>query len=161
MVLQLIMILSSRIGKDQPIELHSEEYTDMNYYFMIYEKAPIVFDYLMAYLGEDLYDECMRTYFEKWKFKHPGPKDIQSVFEEKTGKNLDWFFDDILKTTKHIDYAITDIKEENENYIINIKNKGKINSPLVISGVKNGESQNPTTVGLTHCLEIRRTKNEQ
>ena len=58
-------------GKDQPIELHSADYTPMNYFGIVYSKTAIVFDYLMAYLGEDMYDKCMRAYFKKWHYKHP------------------------------------------------------------------------------------------
>ena len=79
-------MISARTGQDQPIELHSEKYTSMNYGLIVYYKTAIVFDYLMAYLGEDLYDKCMKTYFEKWKFKHPRPEDLRSIFEEKTNK---------------------------------------------------------------------------
>ena len=76
----------------------------MNYWGIVYGKAAIVFDYLMAYLGQDMYDQCMQTYFETWKFKHPRPQNLRSIFEEKTEKNLDWFFNDIIKTTKKIDW---------------------------------------------------------
>ena len=137
------MILSYRIGNDQPIELHSEEYTMMNYGLIDYMKTAIVFDYLMAYLGEDVYDECMKTYFETWKFKHPKPENLKSIFEEKTDKNLDWFFDDVINTTKQIDYAITHLKKEQDNFILRIKNKGDINSPFVVSGIKDNKEYNP------------------
>ena len=32
-------------------------------------------------------------------------KDLRVVFEEVTGKDLSWFFDDVIKTTKQLDYA--------------------------------------------------------
>ena len=136
--LELIM-MGSRTGKDQSIELHSEEYTTMNYGMIVYMKTAIVLDYLMAYLGEDLYDLCMQKYFEKWKFKHPNPEDLKSVFEETTRRNLDWFFDDIIKTTKKIDYKIKNIKTNDDNLIIKVQNKGEINSPFLISAIKNNE----------------------
>ena len=141
-MLELNMMLS-RTGQDQPIELHSEEYTMMNYGLIAYMKTAIVFDYLMAYLGEDVYDECMKTYFETWKFKHPKPENLKSIFEEKTDKNLDWFFDDVINTTKQIDYAITHLKKEQDNFILRIKNKGDINSPFVVSGIKDNKEYNP------------------
>ena len=40
----------------------------------------------------------------------------------KSGKILDWFFDDIIQTTKQLDYAIKDVKKENKTLIINVKN---------------------------------------
>ena len=102
---ELMYFMNAWTGKDQPIELHSAEYTDMNYWGIVYSKTAIVFDYLMAYLGEDLYDKCMQTYFDRWHYKHPQPKDVRVVFEEVSGKDLSWFFEDVIKTTKQLDYS--------------------------------------------------------
>ena len=140
---ELIYMLNAWTAKDQPIELSSEQYTPMNYGGIVYSKSAIVFDYLMSYLGEEMYDKCIKTYFERWKYKHPHPKDLKKVFEEVTGKNLSWFFNDIINTTKKIDYTITDIKKETKDLIITLKNEGEIASPVVISGVKEGKSMYP------------------
>ena len=133
-------------GKDQPIELQSEKYTNMNYGGIVYSKTAIVFDYLMAYLGEEMMDKCMQTYFERWKFKHPQPQDLRVVFEEVSGKNLAWFFDDVIKTTKQLDYAITGMKKEATNLLLKLENTGEINGPVIVSGVKDGKSINPLWV---------------
>ena len=130
-------------GKDQPIELHSAEYTGMNYGGIVYSKTAIVFDYLMAYLGEETYDKCMRAYFKKWQYKHPQPKGLRIVFEQVTGKDLSWFFEDIINTTKQLDYAIVDIKKETKDLLITLKNTGEINGPVIISGIKDGKSMTP------------------
>ena len=146
----------SLTGQDQPIELHSEKYTSMNYGLIVYMKTAIVFDYLMSYLGEDLYDTCMKTYFQQWKFKHPNPSDLKSIFEEKTSKNLDWFFNDIIQTTKPIDYAITNIKRGKDDFILSIQNKGEIYAPIVISGVKDKTNYNPIWIeGFDSKKEIK------
>jgi len=140
---ELMYMMNAWTAKDQPIELHSEQYTEMNYGGIVYSKTAIVFDYLMAYLGEDLYDRCMKKYFERWQYKHPQPKDLRVVFEEITGKNLDWFFEDVIKTTKQLDYSIIGIKKETKDLLITLENTGDILGPVVISGVKNGESMSP------------------
>ena len=36
------------------------------------------------------FDNCMHTYFDKWKFKHPKPHDLESIFI-KSNKNLSGF----------------------------------------------------------------------
>ena len=139
---ELMYFMNAWTGKDQPIELHSEKYTSINYGGIVYKKTAIVFDYLMAYLGEEVMNDCMKTYFEKWKFKHPQPKDVKNVFEEVSGKDLSWFFDDIIKTTKQLDYSIEKISNSEDSLDIIIKNKGEIEGPVIISGIKNGESFN-------------------
>ena len=140
---ELTYLINAWTAKDQPIELTSEEYTPMNYFGIVYSKTAVVFDYLMAYLGEEVYDKCMKTYFERWKYKHPQPKDLRAVFEEVTEKDLSWFFDDMINTTKTLDYKIISAKKDIKNLFITIENTGEINGPVVISGVKNGESMHP------------------
>jgi hypothetical protein len=140
---ELMYFMNAWTGKDQPIELHSAEYTGMNYGGIVYSKTAIVFDYLMAYLGEDLYDKCMQTYFDRWHYKHPQPKDVRVVFEEVSGKDLSWFFEGVIKTTKQLDYSIIGIQKETKDLFITLENKGDIVGPVVISGVKDGKSMAP------------------
>jgi hypothetical protein len=65
----------------------------------------------------------MRKYYEKWEFKHPQPQDIRQVFEEVTGKNLDWFFVDIITTTKQVDYKLKNVKINEDGTDVTIKNQ--------------------------------------
>jgi len=135
-------LINASRNKDQAIKTHSAEHTPFNYGSIIYGKTAIVFDYLMAYLGEELYDKCMHLYFDEWKFKHPQPEDLRKVFEEETGKDLSWFFDGIINTTSKIDYKIAGSKKDTtnpDNILLKIRNKGKVHGPFSISGVKDGE----------------------
>ncbi|TXB67050.1 M1 family metallopeptidase [Vicingus serpentipes] len=139
---ELLYTTNARLNKDQAIEEKSANYTSMNYGGIVYSKTAIVFDYLLAYLGEEIFDKCMHHYFDEWKFKHPQPQDLRAIFEEETGKDLSWFFDDIIKTTKKIDYKITTTKKDTsnaENILLKVKNNGKINGPFSVSGIKNNE----------------------
>ncbi|MFH1005087.1 MAG: M1 family metallopeptidase [Bacteroidota bacterium] len=126
---------------DQPIDFPSSEYTFMNYGIIVYAKTATIFEYLQAYLGEENFDKCMQTYFEKWKFMHPYPDDIKNVFEEVFGKNLNWFFDSIIKTTKQIDYKISSARNKLESKVceVTLKNKGGISSPFSISAMNDGK----------------------
>ncbi|MBI3501433.1 MAG: M1 family metallopeptidase [Bacteroidetes bacterium] len=126
--------------KDQPVDLTSAEYTTVNYGTVVYGKTAVILAYLQAYLGTEMYDKCAQAYFEKWKFHHPYPPDIKKAYEEVSGKDLNWFFDEIIPTTKQIDYKISSArKTDDKNLEIKVKNKGKINSPLSISEIKNGK----------------------
>jgi hypothetical protein len=136
---ELLYTTNARLNKDQAIEEKSANYTAMNYGGIVYSKTAIIFDYLLAYLGEEVFDRCMHRYFNEWKFKHPQPEDLRTIFENETGKDLSWFFDDLIKTTKKIDYKITAAKKDTsntENIFLKVKNNGKINGPFSISGIK-------------------------
>jgi hypothetical protein len=137
-------LFQARKNEDQTIELPSEQFSEINYGVIVYGKAALAFTYLEAYLGREKMDEIMKAYYEKWKFKHPQPEDLRAVFEEKTGKDLSWFFEDLIGTTKKIDYKIKSIKKStcanNSNYHcykIKVKNKNEIASPFSLSYINN------------------------
>ena len=118
---------------DQPLVMGSKDFTQMNYGAMVYSKTGIGFHYLKAYLGEELFDNCMNEYFNQWKFKHPNPDDIKIVFETVCGENLDWFFEDYIKTTKKTDYSLKKISKINDQeYLIKLKNVTGYKSPIPI-----------------------------
>jgi hypothetical protein len=94
------------LGLDQPIELPSEDYTNLNYGAIVYSKTGLIFLYLKDYLGEEAFDKAMQAYYEEWHYKHPQPADIKATLERETGKDLSWLFEDLIQTTKQIDYKI-------------------------------------------------------
>jgi hypothetical protein len=128
---ELAWLTSARNNQDQPLNLTSTDYNEMNYSLMIYSKASIGFTYLRAYLGDSLYDSVMQDYYRQWKFHHPQPEDLRRVFESHTDKDLKWFFDDFLGTVKRLDYGIVRLK----NHKLLVKNNGEMISPLIIAGL--------------------------
>src|SRR5690606_37210709 len=131
---ELMYLFNAKRNKDQPIELHAAEYTPFNYGGIVYSKTAVVFNYLFDYLGEEKFDKCMQRYYREWQFKHPQPKDLRKIFEEETGENLDWFFDDLITTTQPIDYKITKAKTDTlGNPFLKIINKGNISGPFSVS----------------------------
>jgi hypothetical protein len=62
-------------------------------------------------------DSVMRTFFRRWRFKHPSAQDFVRVFNEvvpamhgkRFGTSLDWFFDQTLYGTGVCDYELTSI----------------------------------------------------
>lgn len=130
---------TARQCTDQPIETHSADFTSMNYGAIMYFKSAVCFDYLRGYLGDSLYDQCFQTYFDRWHFKHPQPTDLRAVFEEVSGRQLGWFFDDMIGTTKRLDYKVTSAKKEDGAWKIGLKNVGDISAPVCVSAVKDGK----------------------
>lgn len=128
---------AARQHLDQPDDIHAGDYTELNYGAIVYMKSAVIFNYLRAYLGDELYDKCFQTYFDRWHWKHPMPEDIKAVFEEVSGKNLGWLFDDLIETNKHMDYKLASVDNDN-GWSLTVKNCGEINGPFSISGIKDG-----------------------
>jgi hypothetical protein len=124
MLYELWYLYNAAKHQDQPIELPAYLYTGNNYGGIVYSKTALAFNYLQAYVGEEKMDEAMQRYFEEWKFKHPTPADFRKIMEETTGKDLTWFFDDVINTTKKTDYKISFAYQlENGVWRVGIKNK--------------------------------------
>ena len=138
---ELPYLISARSGEDQPIQATSDDYTNLNYGGIVYKKTALAFNYLMAYLSEAEMNRCMAAYFEAWKFKHPAPQDLEEIFETTSGKNLDWFFDELIPTTKRVDYAVRSGKSKDGVYSLKVKNRGQIASPFAVEVLRNGQSK--------------------
>jgi hypothetical protein len=124
----------AHFGGDQPIETHSAEFTSTNYGLIMYQKTGLVFYYLKDYLGDSLFNTCFQAYFEDWKFKHPQPEDMQKTLERVSGKNLSWLFDDLIKTTKLVDYKIQCIHHsKNGGSTVKVKNVGQVEGPIEVN----------------------------
>jgi hypothetical protein len=72
----------------------------------VYQKAALTLLTLENYLGEDVMAQVMKSYFDRWKFRHPKTDDFIAVAEEVSGQDLTWFFDQFLHSSDQLDYAI-------------------------------------------------------
>lgn len=122
--------------KHQAIQLTSDSLTETNYYINAYEKPARLMKVLERHYGTSRFDSIMQAYYQVWKFKHPQPQDLKKHWETATSDNLSWLFDDLFKTTGRTDYAVTDVKATDSDWLISVKNKGQIASPFEITGLK-------------------------
>jgi aminopeptidase N len=90
---------------EDPIDLHAD-YLGRFSYFLQYTKMANVLFMLEYTLGDSVFNESMLNYYNKWRFKHPGPADFFEVVEETADRDLNWFFDQWLNTVRKLDYAV-------------------------------------------------------
>ncbi len=115
-------------GLDQATNLSSTDYSPANYFVMSYQKPVLALQHLESYLGRSDFDRLIQYYFNRWKFKHPYPGDIQQSFLQCSGDSLNWFFDDLIGSNKTLDYAIGKVKSDS----VLVVNKGEIEAPLLL-----------------------------
>ncbi len=85
---------------------------------MSYNKPATFLTTLQRMVGDSVMDEIMKTYFERWKFRHPCSRDFIAVVNDvvhrrlgdKFGKDMNWFFDQVLYGTDVCDYELTSIQ---------------------------------------------------
>jgi hypothetical protein len=78
----------------------------------MYGKGARVTDMLRYCLGDEVFDETMQTYFKEYRFHHPTTEDFKEVAERTSGQDLDWFFDQWMKTTEQCDLAIAGVERQ-------------------------------------------------
>ncbi len=94
-----------------PIVTRSWEFiSGGSYGISVYAKAAITLKTLENWLGGSVMDEIMKTYYARWRFRHPVTDDFIAVAEEVSGQDLGWFFDQFLKTAGSLDYAVASIR---------------------------------------------------
>ncbi len=103
-----------------PNTLKSYEYTNGSYGPTAYNKTAIWLETLEGLVGAESMAEIMRTYFDRWKFKHPCRTDFLDVVDEIVLSNnkeqfpngMQWYFDQVLFGTAVCDYSIEHIENE-------------------------------------------------
>lgn len=128
---------NARRNMDQPIALPSERFTSTNYGTSVYMKSALVFDHLFAYLGDEVFDRCMRAYYDEWKFKHPQPEDVRKVFERESGKDLGWVFDGLIGTDVKVDVKAISLKRDQTLYL---RNTGLDSIPVSVTAWNGNDS---------------------
>jgi hypothetical protein len=118
-------------GKQEPLTTHSDHYnTNGAYGTAAYSMGSLV-PYQLAYImGDDTFHEAFRDYYYTWRFHHPTPDDFTRIMEKHSGMVLDWFFLDWIGTTKHLDYAIENVSEQDGKVVIELVNKNQRPMPV-------------------------------
>jgi hypothetical protein len=96
-----------RQGLSEPIDIPSPEFRDFrSFQVMTYTKASVVFRMLRELLGEDVFRQVLRTYYERHKLGHVTRADFERAAADVSGRDLGWFFHQWLDTTHTLDFAV-------------------------------------------------------
>jgi len=81
-----------------PIFSSSTDFSNKEEYgYVVYIKTAVWLYIIENSIGQEKLDKGMQEYFEKWKFKHPSPEDLQEALEKFSGIDLNRLFDLLYK----------------------------------------------------------------
>ena len=83
---------------------------------------------LYQLLGKALFDKCLKTYMDTWKYKHPTPYDFMFTFNKVSGKDLNWFWKQWYFDWGYMDIGIKSFKDN----ILTVENTGGRPMPFTI-----------------------------
>jgi hypothetical protein len=82
-------------------------YSPGSYGFYSYARTDLTLETLEHLLGEPMMARIMRTYSERWRFRHPSSDDFYAVASEVAGQDLMWFFKPTAETADYVDYEVS------------------------------------------------------
>ncbi len=145
----------------------SWEYPAGGYGAMNYNKPATFLTTYERIVGQDVMDEILKTYFERFKFKHPKTTDFLSVVKEITKKHhgskidVEAFFQQVLFGAQVCDYQVSSIKssklggnigwfdtEHTSEYKISY---GEDAYRSTVTIVRNGDMVLPTDLKITYA----------
>jgi hypothetical protein len=104
-------IQSSYITSPAPLKQNAWDYGDHGQYAdNVYTRAKLVLRAIEQQVGKNTFDRVMRTYFQRWKFRHPSTHDFQAVLEDVTKTKWDEFFNQYVYGGLMTDYAVDAIR---------------------------------------------------
>ncbi|MFD0713137.1 M1 family metallopeptidase [Paenibacillus sp. GCM10027626] len=125
-----------------PLKQLAWSYHDHNHYAEnVYMRAKLVLTGIENQVGDAAMRKILRTYFQKYKFKHPSTADFQRVVEEVTKTKWNDYFSQFVYGDAMADYSVEAIqvravqsegnKQQYESSVL-IKRNGGIYGPLPI-----------------------------
>jgi aminopeptidase N len=133
----------SMLGEDdnEPMDLHADHFlTNKAYGVTAYSKGELLIDQLGAVIGERTLADGLRRYYQRCRFRHPDPVDLQRAMEKQSGLELEWYFDEWLRSTRDLDYAVREVHGRGDSLHITLERKGDMLMPVDLSvRLRNGD----------------------
>ncbi len=127
-------------NQDQPLLMAKDSLLKFNKDIANPNKAALGFYYLNHYDSTLTISKNLKTFVSSRILKPTNTEDFKTFITAKASKNIDWFFEEYLKTRKKIDYKITRVKKHNDSITITIKNKEKNAMPIALYTVNKDHS---------------------
>jgi hypothetical protein len=125
-----------RTGYAEPIATPTQDFKN-GFDIMPYIGAPLFLRALRYTVGDEPFRKILRTYYDRWKFKHVDEEAFRSVCEEVSGMDLKDLFQEWLHTTKDCDYKVSHVKtravEKEYRTELKIDRKGELIMPLALA----------------------------
>ena len=131
--------------EDMPLNTHSDMFNGAirqgGGYRHVYSKTATMLYNLQYVLGDTLFQNAMKHYFNQWKMAHPYPEDFRNSITQYTKVDLNWFFDQWMETTKTIDYKVSRVRHKTKDFRQETNGSGQKGINAEKSNIANRTSQ--------------------
>jgi hypothetical protein len=106
---------------------------DTGYTFNSYDRPSLTLRTLEGLLGRRTMARVMRTYAERWRYRHPSSDDFYRVASEVAGRDLTPFFRQTIESPAVIDYAVGGISHDPAYTAVTVRREGDLQIPIVVA----------------------------
>jgi hypothetical protein len=118
-------------GFEEPMSTHADHFnTNFGYSLTAYSKGAVFLEQLGYIIGAANRDNGLLRYYREWRFKHPNPNDFIREMEKESGLQLDWYKQYFVNSTKHIDYGIDSVFENNGKTVVRLRRVDYMPMPI-------------------------------
>lgn len=151
---------SARKFYDQALITPSDSLSNFNRKIVSKYKAGLGLLYLQDFIGGDTLISSLKEFYSKNQLKLSSSKNFKEILQKNTSKDLQWFFNDYIKTNKKIDYKITKVaySDNKDSLEITIKNKRNFSSPVALYGIYKKKVKFKTWITGTDSIKIIKIK---
>jgi len=123
---------TARKNLDQKLNTSKDSLLKYNVNISNKNRAGVGLLYLNDYLGDNIISNTIKEFYVDNNTKTIDSKSFIDLVQSKTTKDISWFMKDYINSNEKIDYTIKEITEDNNELVINIKNKALTKTPISI-----------------------------
>ncbi|WP_405206803.1 metalloprotease [Aquimarina sp. LLG6339-5] len=123
--------------RDQALNTPQDELIKFNKNIANAYKAGVGFKYLEDYLEDDnILAEAIQKYYTNNVLKQTNSQEFEKILKQLATKDVDWFFNDYVKTNQKLDFKISSVKKSKDSLEVTIKNKRDNNMPISLGATR-------------------------
>ncbi len=130
-----LYMFTARKNLDQALSTPNDSLIKFNQKIANTYKAGLGLAYLAAYIGKDKIDRSVKEFYENYKLKPAEARSFEAILQKNSDKDIDWFFDTYVNTSKRIDFKITKVFKGADSLMVTLKNKTKTDVPISLFGI--------------------------
>jgi hypothetical protein len=123
------------------VRTSSWRFSPGNYGFNSYARTELTLRTFESLVGEETMARVMRSYHERWRFRHPSSDDFYAVVAEVTGSDPRWFFDQTVERPGILDDEVASVRSERVSEPTGVFGEGGERTTVTAKEARSKESE--------------------
>ena len=126
----------ARSNLDQPLDMPKDSLLKFNKNIANKYKAAVGLNYLDNYVNAETIETSIHQFLEDNKLENTSAEAFEQFLKSKTDKDINWFFDDYVGSSKKMDFKIKRIKKAGDSLKVTLQNRRDNTMPVSLFTLK-------------------------